>query len=74
MIEEVEFRVGLGFLASYTWSKNLSDAGSVTGSEYGVYAAYIQNPQNLKGEKSYAGQDTPPDVCYQLRVPPALRF
>jgi Carboxypeptidase regulatory-like domain len=54
-----QFHAGLGFLASYTWSKNLSDVGSVTESQYGAYATYIQNPFNLKAEKSYSGQDTP---------------
>jgi hypothetical protein len=68
---ERQFRAGLGFLASYTWSKNLTDVGSITESEYGVYAAYIQNPQDLKAEKSYAGQDTPQMfvVSYVYRLP-----
>jgi hypothetical protein len=66
-----QFHDGLGFLASYTWSKNLTDVGSITESQYGAFDAYIQNPQNLKAEKSYAGQDTPQMfvVSYVYRLP-----
>ncbi|HEY4357773.1 MAG TPA: carboxypeptidase-like regulatory domain-containing protein [Acidobacteriaceae bacterium] len=62
---------GLQFLASYTWSKNLGDVGSVTESQYGAYATYIQNPQNMKAEKSYSGQDTPQIfvLSYVYRLP-----
>ena len=56
---ERRFNAGLSLLASYTWSKQLSDVGSATESEYGTYAAYIQNPFDLKAEKSYSGQDIP---------------
>jgi hypothetical protein len=73
-----QFHAGLGFLASYTWSKNLSDVGSVTESQYGAYTTYIQNPFNLKAEKSYSGQDTPQifvvSYLYSLPFGPGQRF
>jgi len=72
------YHSGLGLLASYTWSKNLGDVGSATESEYGAYDAYIQNPFNLKAEKSYSGQDIPQmfvvSYLYDLPFGPGRRF
>ena len=56
---ERRFNSGFGYLLSYTWSKQLSDVGSATESQYGTYAASIQNPFDLRDEKSYSGQDVP---------------
>lgn len=72
------YQSGLGLLASYTWSKNLGDVGSATESEYGAYDAYIQDPFNLKAEKSYSGQDIPQmfvvSYVYDLPFGPGRRF
>lgn len=58
---ERRFRNGLNLLASYTFSKTLTDADSsfpiFTGFNSNVFGA--QNPYNLKGEKSVSYQDIP---------------
>jgi hypothetical protein len=58
---ERRFRNGLNLMASYTFSKTLTDADSAfpteTGFNSGVFGA--QNPYNLKGEKSVSYQDIP---------------
>ena len=56
---ERRFRNGINLLASYTYSKTLTDADTTfpffTGNNSGVFAA--QNPRNLKAEKSVSYQD-----------------
>ena len=58
---ERRFRNGLNLLASYTFSKTLTDADSALPVESGfnsnVFGA--QNPYNLKGEKAVSYQDIP---------------
>jgi Carboxypeptidase regulatory-like domain len=58
---ERRFRNGLNLLASYTFSKTLTDADTSfpveTGFNSGVFGA--QNPYNLKGEKAVSYQDIP---------------
>lgn len=58
---ERRFRNGLNVLASYTYSKTLTDADSsfpiFTGFNSNVFGA--QNPYNLKAEKSVSYQDIP---------------
>jgi len=58
---ERRFRNGLNLLASYTFSKTLTDADSsfpvFTGFNSNVFGA--QNPYNLKDEKSLSYQDIP---------------
>jgi len=58
---ERRFRNGLNLLASYTFSKTLTDADSsfptFTGFNSNVFGA--QNPYNLKAEKSVSFQDIP---------------
>jgi hypothetical protein len=55
---ERRFHAGLNVLASYTWSKTLTDADSIQ-----PYFATLlgqggtQNPYNLKGEKAVSNQD-----------------
>lgn len=53
------FEHGLSYIASYTWSKNLDDAGysQASGNKFGIQT--IQNPLNLRGEKGYDMQDLP---------------
>ncbi|MDQ2777869.1 MAG: carboxypeptidase-like regulatory domain-containing protein [Acidobacteriota bacterium] len=57
------FHSGLNLLASYTWSKTITDADSVLP----AFASFsgggsIQNPFNLKGEKSLSNQDIPQNL------------
>ena len=57
---ERRFSSGLNLLASYTWSKTLTDADSALP----AFATFsgggsVQNPFNLKGEKSISNQDIP---------------
>jgi len=58
---ERRFRNGLNLLASYTYSKTITDADSAywleTAFNSNVYGA--QNPYNLKGEKAVSYQDVP---------------
>ncbi|MBZ5616485.1 MAG: carboxypeptidase regulatory-like domain-containing protein [Acidobacteriia bacterium] len=58
---ERRFRNGLNLLASYTFSKTITDADTAfpveTGFNSNVFGA--QNPYNLKGEKSVSYQDIP---------------
>ncbi|WP_158748260.1 carboxypeptidase-like regulatory domain-containing protein [Acidobacterium sp. S8] len=50
---ERRFHNGLNLLASYTWSKILTDTGNIIGGSLGgAYTANIQNPFNLKAEKA----------------------
>ena len=58
---ERRFRNGLNLLASYTYSKTITDADSsfstLTGFNSQVFGA--QNPYNLRGEKAVSYQDIP---------------
>ena len=49
------FRNGLNLQVSYTWSKNMTDADSIVLNTNSLSA--IQDPTNLKGEKSVSTQD-----------------
>jgi hypothetical protein len=62
MIAKLErrFHNGLNVLASYTWSKIITDTGNIIGGSLGgAYTANIQNPFNLKAEKAISPEDTP---------------
>ncbi len=58
---ERRFRNGLNLLASYTFSKTLTDADSALPTESGFNSSVFgaQNPYNLKGEKAVSYQDIP---------------
>ena len=57
---ERRFHNGLNLLASYTWSKILTDTGNIIGGSLGgAYTANIQNPYNLRAEKAISPEDTP---------------
>ena len=57
---ERRFHNGLNLLASYTWSKILTDTGNIIGGSLGgSYTSNIQNPFNLKAEKALSPEDTP---------------
>ncbi len=70
---ERRFHSGLNLLASYTWSKTLTDSDSALP----AFATFVQspgsvqNPSNLKGEKSLSFQDTPHNfvVSYIYELP-----
>ena len=70
---ERRFRNGLNLLASYTYSKTLTDADTSfpteTGFNSNVFGA--QNPYNLKGEKAVSYQDIPHTfvVSYLYELP-----
>ncbi len=70
---ERRFRNGLNLLASYTFSKTLTDADTSfpteTGFNSNVFGA--QNPYNLKGEKAVSYQDIPHTfvVSYLYELP-----
>jgi len=62
MIAKLErrFHNGLNLLASYTWSKILTDTGNIIGGSLGgAYTSNIQNPFDLKAEKAVSPEDTP---------------
>jgi len=76
---ERRFRNGLNLLASYTYSKTLTDADSALPS----FASFsgggtVQNPHNLKGEKSLSYQDVPHtfvlSYLYELPVGPGKKL
>jgi len=77
---ERRFRNGLNLLASYTFSKTITDADSafpvLTGFNSNVFGA--QNPYNLKGEKALSYQDIPHTVVlsylYEFPVGPGKRY
>jgi hypothetical protein len=57
---ERRFHNGLNLLASYTWSKILTDTGNIIGGSLGgAYTANIQDPGNLKAEKAVSPENTP---------------
>jgi hypothetical protein len=77
---ERRFRNGLNLLASYTYSKTITDADSSFSSETGfnsnVFGA--QNPYNLKGEKAVSYQDIPQtfvlSYMYELPFGPGKKY
>jgi len=77
---ERRFRNGLNLLASYTFSKTLTDADSsfstLTGFNSNVFGA--QNPYNLKGEKAVSYQDIPHtfvlSYLYELPFGPGKKY
>ena len=77
---ERRFRNGLNLLASYTFSKTITDADSsfstLTGFNSNVFGA--QNPYNLRGEKSVSYQDIPHAVVisylYELPFGPGKKY
>ena len=77
---ERRFRNGLNLLASYTFSKTLTDADSsfpvFTGFNSGVFGA--QNAFNLRGEKSVSYQDVPHtfvlSYLYELPAGPGKKY
>ncbi|MBS1866138.1 MAG: TonB-dependent receptor [Acidobacteria bacterium] len=77
---ERRFRNGLNILASYTYSKTLTNADSsfptFTGFNSNVFGA--QNPYNLKAEKSVSFQDIPHtfvlSYLYELPAGPGKKY
>jgi hypothetical protein len=77
---ERRFRNGLNLLASYTFSKTLTDADST----FPFFSAFAsnnfgaQNPFNLKSEKTLSYQDTPHAVVisylYELPAGPGKKY
>lgn len=70
---ERRFHSGLNLLASYTWSKTLTDADSALPAfaTFDRAAGSVQNPYNLKDEKALSFQDTPHNfvVSYIYELP-----
>jgi hypothetical protein len=70
------FRNGLNLQASYTWSKNLTDADGFVLNTAGL--SPIQDPTNLKGEKAVSTQSLPnvfvTSFIYELPFGPGRRF
>jgi hypothetical protein len=57
------FHNGLNLLASYTWSKTMTDADSILPFFANLAGGgAIQNPYNLRGEKSVSNQDIPQNL------------
>jgi hypothetical protein len=77
---ERRFRNGINLLASYTYSKTITDADSSFSTETGfnsnVFGA--QNPYNLRGEKAVSYQDIPHafvvSYVYELPAGPGKRY
>jgi hypothetical protein len=77
---ERRFRNGLNLLASYTYSKTITDADSSFSTETGfnsnVFGA--QNPYNLRGEKALSYQDVPHtfvvSYLYELPAGPGKKY
>ena len=73
------FHNGLNLLASYTWSKTITDADS-TLPFYATLAGggSAQNPNNLAGEKSVSNQDIPQNFVlsylYELPIGKGKKF
>jgi len=77
---ERRFRNGLNLIASYTYSKTLTDADSL----FPFFSAFqsnnfgAQNPFNLKSEKALSYQDTPHAVVisylYELPAGPGKKY
>lgn len=73
------FHSGLNLLASYTWSKTLTDADSTLPFFANLAGGgAVQDPFNLKGEKSVSNQDIPQNLVlsyiYELPVGKGKKF
>ncbi len=68
------FSSGLSFLVSYTWSKTLSDSGSL----FNEFAGFTQDYYNRKAEKALSLNDYPHNLIlsyeYQLPFGPGKKF
>ncbi len=77
---ERRFRNGLNLLASYTYSKTITDADSSFSTETGFNSSVFgaQNPYNLRGEKAVSYQDIPHafvlSYLYEFPAGPGKRF
>ncbi len=77
---ERRFHSGLNLLASYTWSKQLTDSDSVLPafSAFNGGPGSVQNPYNLKSEKALSFQDVPQtfvaSYIYELPVGRGKKF
>jgi hypothetical protein len=77
---ERRFRNGLNLLASYTYSKTITDADSSFSTETGFNSSVFgaQNPYNLRGEKAVSYQDIPHafvvSYMYELPFGPGKKF
>jgi Carboxypeptidase regulatory-like domain len=73
------FSSGLNLMASYTWSKTLTDADDALPFFATLHGGgSVQNPFNLKGEKSYSNQDVPQmfviSYVYELPIGKGKKF
>jgi len=57
---------GLAYLVSYTWSKSI-DVGC--SGFFGIESCSVQNPYDLKGDRSVSGFDLPHDLTASAVVP-----
>lgn len=77
---ERRFHSGLNLLASYTWSKTLTDSDSALPafSAFNGGPGSVQNPYNLKSEKALSFQDVPQNFVasyiYELPVGKGKKF
>ncbi len=77
---ERRFHNGLNLLASYTWSKTLTDADSALPafSAFNGGPGSVQNPYNLKSEKALSFQDVPQNLVvsyiYELPIGKGKKF
>lgn len=77
---ERRFRNGLNLLASYTYSKTITDADSSFSTETGFNSSVFgaQNPYNLRGEKAVSYQDIPHALVisymYELPAGPGKKY
>ena len=77
---ERRFHSGLNLLASYTWSKDITDADSALPafSAFNGGPGSVQNPYNLKSEKALSFQDVPQNFVasyiYELPVGKGKKF
>jgi hypothetical protein len=73
------FSSGLNLMASYTWSKTLTDADDALPFFATLHGGgSVQNPFNLKGEKTYSNQDVPQmfviNYVYELPIGKGKKF
>jgi Carboxypeptidase regulatory-like domain/TonB dependent receptor len=61
------FSQGLSFLASYTWSKTLTNAGSI----FNEFSGFTQDFYNVKSEKTLSLNDYPSNlvIAYEYQLP-----
>jgi hypothetical protein len=76
---ERRFHSGLNLLVSYTWSKTITDADSIMPFFANLAGGgAIQNPFNLRDEKSLSNQDVPQNLVlsyiYELPVGKGKKF